>query len=363
MSCSRFHITAALLVLTTGSGHALADGDVSVRGAYYKERSTRVTQPMLDARFEVGDSGELTAHGLVDSITSASAAAGAAGAAFTERRVEGGGSYLHTIGRFRIGAAGRYSSEPDYKSIFASVRGLAELADRNFTIGFAAGAGTDDISNAGAQNPMVEPFADTLRTTLGSISVSQVLSPLVIAGLTYDVSYLKGYQANAYRTVVAGGSLEGERVPETRLRNAIFASVRGFVPKTKSTILTGYRLYFDDWGITGHTPELKVIQEVRDDFEVHLRFRYHRQSKAEFFKTIYDTADPAMEPYLTDDVKLGNFTTESYGIKLDSTLEALGVEGSWAEVRANLSLEYTVQNNRFGNAVSGQLAFTVPFEY
>jgi hypothetical protein len=352
-----------LLTLIGSGATARADGQVTMRGAYYKERSTRVTQPMTDALFSVGDDGELRAHALVDSITSASPGAGAAGVAFTERRYEGGASYLHTLGRFRFGAAGRYSNEPDYKSMFGTVRGQAELAKRNFTVGVAFGGGIDDISNAGAQGGLGEPVTGTLRTTLGSLSVSQILSQLVLATATYDISYLEGFQENPYRTVVAGGSLEPERVPETRLRHALYAQVRGFVPSTKSTVITGYRLYFDDWGITAHTPEVKLIQELATDMDLHVRFRYHRQSKAEFFKTIYNSSDPMVEPYLTDDVKLGNYSTQAYGLKLDSTLEALGFQGSWSNVRADLSFEYVVQHNRFGNAVVGQLAFTVPFEY
>ena len=69
-----------------------------MRGAYYKEKSTRVVQPMIDADLDVGDAGQLKGHTLVDAIASASAASGASGDAFTERRVEGGLSYMrHSI--------------------------------------------------------------------------------------------------------------------------------------------------------------------------------------------------------------------------------------------------------------------------
>ncbi|MBA3454595.1 MAG: hypothetical protein H0T42_16010, partial [Deltaproteobacteria bacterium] len=93
-------VSVALLAATTAS--ASADGSVSARGVYYKERATRVVQPMLDGTFEAGTKGVLTAHFLVDAITSASASSGGADAMpFTENRYEGGAAYTHELENLR----------------------------------------------------------------------------------------------------------------------------------------------------------------------------------------------------------------------------------------------------------------------
>src|SRR5678815_642255 len=74
------------------------DGTLAVRGVYYKERATRVMQPMLDGMFDAGGHGIVTGHFLVDAITSASASSGAADAQpFTENRYEGGLGYTHEL--------------------------------------------------------------------------------------------------------------------------------------------------------------------------------------------------------------------------------------------------------------------------
>ncbi len=142
---------AAALALVAGARAASSDGEVTLRGAYYKERSTRVTQPMMDARFDVGEDGELDAHVLLDSISSASIAAGAAGQSFNENRFELGATYLHRLGNLRFGGGTRLSSEPDYQSGFVHLRGEVELADRNTTIGLNLAGGRDAVSNEGAQ--------------------------------------------------------------------------------------------------------------------------------------------------------------------------------------------------------------------
>jgi hypothetical protein len=343
---------------------AWADGEIELRGKYYKERATRVIQPMLDMRVEPIPELEIKGHLVVDSITSASVAAGAAGQAFVENRSEGGGGVAYRAREYQLGIFARYSYEPDYKSLFGGARVAAELADKNTTVALMAARGLDDISNAGAQNgglgQLVE-ISGQLTSTVASFSLSQVLSPLLVAGVSYDVIYLNGFQENAYREVIAQGMLHRERVPDTRLRQAIFASIRGFWPTTRSTLVAGYRFYFDDWGLMAHTPEIRLIQDIRSGLDIHIRYRYHRQTGADFYQPVYDSSDPSIEPFLTDDIKLSSFDGHTYGLAVESTLAHLGASGALALIRAKLSLDYAVQNNRFGNAVIGQFGIAMPF--
>jgi len=360
----RLSLGALLLALATARPAAAGSGEVSLRGAYYKERSTRVAQPMLDARFDVGESGELAAHMLLDSISSASVAAGAAGQAFNENRFELGATYLHRLGIFRVGGGSRLSSEPDYQSAFFHLRGEAELADRNTTLGLNLAGGRDSVSNSGAQTDIADAIEGVLYTSLASVSLSQVLAPVLVGQLTYDLVHLDGFQENPYRSVSAGGGFEPERVPETRTRHAAQAALRGYVPPTRSTLIGSYRFYGDDWGLVGHTPEVRLIQELVPELDLHLRYRLHRQNRADFYKPIYDSPDPAVEPYLTDDVKLDRLTTHTFGAKLDVGLALFGlIRGPMAGARAQAVFEYIDQSTYYGNAVSAQLAFTVPFEY
>jgi hypothetical protein len=194
--------------------------------------------------------------------------------------------------------------------------------------------------------------------------VAQVLSPVLVGQLTYDLAHLRGFQENPYRTVSAGGGLEPERVPERRTRHAAQAALRAFVPRSRSTLVGSYRFYADDWGVVGHTPELRLVQEVVPALDVHLRYRYHHQGRAEFYRPVYDSADPAVEPYLTDDAKLDRMTTQTFGGKLDVGLSLVGITtGALAGARAQAGFEYITQSSYYGNAVSAQLAISLPFAY
>jgi hypothetical protein len=356
-------LAALVLLALLGAAPAHADSEVRVRSVYYKERSTRVVQPMVDARLALDDDTELTAHTLVDVITSASAAAGAAGVAFTERRYELGTGVSHRMGDYTCGVSGRFSYEPDYLSLFGGARCQAALAQQNTLLGLALALGNDDLSNAGAQDEMaqIDRVDGKLRSVLLSTSVTQLLSPVLVAGLTYDLIYVEGFLESPYRRVpVAGaglGNLAPEAVPASRLRHALFGSLRGFVPATGSTWIAGYRFYIDDWDVRAHTPELRLIQELRPALDLHARYRFHRQSAAYFFEPTYTGA----EPFLTSDIKLSELTTHTFGLELESALEHVGVAGLLGDARLELVLEYVVQRNRLGNALVLQTALAMPF--
>lgn len=353
-------LVLALLFVSTP---ALADGELTLRGVWYKEKATRVIQPMLDGRFDAGEDAEVDAHLLVDAITSASVAAGALDEPFSERRYEVGGGYTRAITDWRIGGSARFSHEPDYDSVFAGVHLERALLSDNLVLGLSGGGGFDSVSNAGVPAGMGEPLSGQLTTTLGSASVTQVLSQHAVAGLTYDVSYLSGFQENPYRSAITAEGLVPERHPDTRLRHAIAASLRWFFLRTETTAIVSYREYRDDWGLRAHTPELRLVQQAGEGVDVTLRYRYHRQGAADFYLPSYPSNDLDQFPYVTDDVKLSAFDSQTIGFKVGVLGSVIGFTGRFEQARGEFMLEYTDQDNRFGNAVQAHASLTLPFEY
>ncbi len=352
---------ALLLLLPATLAHA--DGELTVRGGYYKERSTRVMQPMMDMRADTSDEGELRGHLLLDAITSASVAAGAQAGGFTERRYEIGAGYRHRVGPLTPGGSIRYSYEPDYKSLFVTGELGISLFSQNTELVLAGSYGSDDISNASAQGGLSEGITGQLTTVLTSVSLTQVLSPTLVGQLTYDFTIADGFQENPYRTVAAGGMLLPERVPEKRYRHATALAARQYFPDFGGLIAASYRLYADNWGILGHTPEVRWIQELASELFVHARYRFHTQNRADFFRRVYNTGDPLLEPFITDDPKLGALATHTIGSKLELGLGLLGLGGRAGGIRAELAIDYLIQDTRYGNALQALLGVTVPFGY
>lgn len=372
----RLQLALAVAVVTAAGGalpRAHADGTLTMRGVYYKERATRVIQPMLDGAFDVGTRGVVTTHFLVDAITSASASSGADNAMpFTEKRYEAGGSYTHELQHVRLGGQARYSTESDYVSMFAGVRGEIDLAHKNATLGLGLGLGRDRVSAASAQGPNVPQLEckpgllDTecpLTTYTLFASASQILSKNALVGVTYDLVRLDGYQSNPYRQALTMTGLAPERHPTERLRQAFAASIRYFVPRTQTTLIGAYRYYRDNWKINAHTPEVRIIQQVGRVADASLRYRFHTQDHAFFYEDRYVTSDISMQRYLSDDVKLDAFSGHLVEAKLGVAGEAFNMSGRWAGARFEGILQYALQHPRFGNAIIAHVALTVPFGY
>jgi hypothetical protein len=346
---------ATLVALASAAAPAHADGELTATGMYYKEKATRVVQPMLDARFEVGERASADAHFLVDAITSASLSAGPTSATFTENRLEAAGGYRRQLGDLRLGASARYSTEPDYKARYGALTGDLELFDKNVTLSATLGAGYDSIVPAGAQE------RHSLTIVNGSLAASQIVGVHGVVGLSYDVIRLDGYQANPYRRVQIAGTanLRPESHPDLRTRHAIAATVKWFLPSIEATVIGQYRFYADDWDLHAHTPELRLTKDLGEWMVVGARYRYHRQDAADFYQDSY-TMD---QPYLSDDPKLSAFDSHLFGARFELTAGALGLTGRLEQARVELVGEYVVQHNHFGNAVVSYASLVLPFEY
>jgi len=360
--------------LAMGAAPARGDGTLSMRGVYYKERATRVMQPMLDAMFDAGVHGVATGHILIDAITSASASSGAINAAaFTEQRYEGGLGYTHELGLFAVGVEGKYSRESDYKSRYVSARGQAELGQKNTVLGLGVGLSFDTVSAAATQGPAqltlrcdaMRPGASSCPLNVYSVyaSASQIVSPNAVVGVSVDVSTLRGYQSNPYRQAIVGETLVSERHPTERTREAFAATGRYYEARTGTTLIGAYRYYRDSWQVHAHTPEIRVVQEVGYTADASLRYRYYTQDGAYFFRNRYPPDDVQMTQFVSDDVKLSSFAGHTVEAKFGVLGEAFGFGGRWAGARFESILEYVVQHNRFGNAVVAHVALTLPFTY
>jgi hypothetical protein len=381
----RLQLSIALAAILVGgvAPPALGDGSLSMRGVYYKERSTRVMQPMLDGMFEVGSRGLVTGHMLVDAITSASASSGAAEAEpFTERRYEAGLGYAHEldgpedtiIDVIRVAGEGKFSKEPDYRSFYAGARVEAELAQKNAVVSVGGGVAFDKLNNEGLQSAMGGPEllcdnndptslakACPLNTYALFTSASHLLSKDALISISFDIAKNSGFTSNPYRTAITATGPVQEKHPNERLRQAFAISGRYFVTESKTAFIGAYRYYRDDWKIHAHTPELRIVQEVGPSAEASVRYRYYWQDDAYFWREHY--GDAMDLTYVTDDPKMEPYDGHLLEAKLGILGETFGLEDRWGGARLEGILEYIIQHNRFGNAVVAHVAITVPFDY
>ncbi|HEY7374495.1 MAG TPA: DUF3570 domain-containing protein [Polyangia bacterium] len=386
---------AAAVAVAPAGGRA--DDSVTVRGVYYREASTRVIQPMMEVRRDSDSGLDVDAHFLVDAITSASMAAGTAvDNIFTEIRDEVGFRVRRRWERSDLSLAYKYSAESDYWSHSIGASYGSRLWDDTAALRVSVGRSFDTMQAKGPNPPDCHQGPGQtscwLNTWYAGVSFSQVLSPVMLAQVSYEAAYLDGYQGNLYRPVPTLNN-QIEFLPPHRLRNAITPRIAYYIPATSTGLQLHYRYYFDfypgeratdsdPWLLMGHMIEARVYQQLTPTLEMRLLFRYYRQNHANFWcappnkpTTLPPTEFCAMNTsppsgyatgavYFTADPKLGPLHTEYPEVQLVWEADALREVPflRWfAAGSFEISYGYYFQNTSFGNAHVLQTGYRLPY--
>ncbi len=270
-----------------------AEDRVTIRGAYYREPSTRVIQPVVEITKDLPNGFDVNAHYLVDTITSASAAAGTSiDNIFTETRSEVGLGFGKTWDRTRATLSYKYSAESDYWSHAWWASLSRTFWGNTATVGGFAGFSLDSVGFR-ARTPSCPPTqlpkvlaADRScpeNSVFGGVGYTQVLSPVAIAQINLDTAYVDGFLANPYRQQSSGY----EAFPDRRLRTAV--SVRGayYFPAVETGLQVQYRYYRDfypgtlppeatanPWGLSASMVEGRIYHRLSRDLEVRFLYRH-----------------------------------------------------------------------------------------
>lgn len=294
MSARQLVTTLVLAVTLALAGRALADGEVVLRGNYWRDRNTRVLAPEADLRKTLPTGTTVEAGYLLDAITSASAAAGVmADQPFTELRHELGLRATQQIGPVAVGAQYRYSTESDYWAHTGGVSVALDLLQKNLTLAASYVYTQAEVARRASALGYVwangTAAESRLRTHYGILSASQVLAPWALLSGAYELAVLDGFQANAYRTVRVSGTPVREVVPSLRLRHALSAELRltpvfhhGVVGYFTTALK--YRFYIDDWGVIANAPEARAYLALGPT-ELRLTLRYYHQTAADFYRS------------------------------------------------------------------------------
>jgi hypothetical protein len=321
---------------------------------------------------------DVTAHYLLDAITSASAASGPSGDnIFTEYRNEAGLIMGKTWSRLRLGLAYKYSAESDYWSHIAVASGSYRAWGDSATIAVSLGAGRDQVGRrvqGAAPTPM--PGATCMpggaltcpiTNVFGGLGYTQVLSPTAVAQVSYEFALQRGFLASPYRS---------ETLPDRRLRNAASARVAKYLPAIRGGVQLHYRYYWDffpgdepssgePWGLRTHTFEGRVFQRLGRDLELRLTGRYYPQGPVNFW------CDTAATPgcyqgaqFTAAGPQHGPVRTVLAEAKIywDAVLlRGVPVLGWFSAGTFELSYGRLFQSTMFGDAHLLQTGYTLPF--
>jgi hypothetical protein len=367
----------ALAAFIAAAGGAHADDFVTLRGAYYREPSTRVIQPTVEVERDSPTGVDVRAHFLVDAITSASVSAGTStDAIFTEERNEAGLLVRKRWSRGDVSASYKYSAESDYWSHAFVLAGSGRFWGDTARVGAAAGRSFDTLASRyrTPECAVAPSHSCPLTTTFGGVSYTQVLSPVALAQASVETAWLDGFQGNLYRSVPNFGY---EHVPDQRLRNAVAARVAYYVPGVELALRLHYRYYFDllptrgagddPWRLSSHMLEARLYHPLSPTLTVRLLYRqYWQNASANFWcdaLAMPSCYAPGATAYTTDP-KLGHVYTEYPEVELvwqAAALRDVPVLGWLSTGTFTLSYGRYFQSTSFADAHVLQSGYTIPY--
>lgn len=303
-----------LAIALVAIGTARADTSFTSKVQVYADSDhTTVVSPLVQGTADVTPTTSVNLGYVADIVSSASVdiVTQASPTTIHDTRQQVSGGFSHSFGSLTWHAEYLYSHENDYLSNNISTGVEKELFDKNTTLSLGYALSLDDVGRAHDEN-----FSKSLTEQSAAASWTQILSPVLIAQLTYELGNSSGFQSSPYRFVPVRASLDAapelwvmETDPDERWRNAIVIAANRAIGES-SAIQGDYRFYFDDWGITSHTIGARYFVHLTPELELRLRERFYTQTGATFYQDNYSS----VQKYMTYDRELSPLWSETFGV-------------------------------------------------
>lgn len=304
--------------------------------SYFDNFRLNVIYPSVNVSKKIDDNTSITGSYLVDAISSASMKMLLRVDGITSATTNKQGGADNTPDELRhqvslgiarnfkgidVSADGMYSIEHDYSSKTFATNISIPFAKKNSTVQIGFAGNWDKVF---PQNRFWTKDRNTLALNLG---LTQILSKNIVSQFDFSFINVNGYMLDGYQVVRI---INGYQVnflepilPDKRIRKA-FGVRTNFGITKRTTILLGYRYYWDTWDIRSHTLDAEYKTHLSDNLNLILSYRQYYQTKAYFFKETYMQPEPLMgvdsklNSGYTNDISLG-FSLKGkkeYGIPL-----------------------------------------------
>ncbi len=226
------------------------------------------------------------------------------------------------------------SNEYDYTSLGLAATFLRDFNRRNTTLSLGLSYNADSVDPVGGA-PLglsaVPTSAPASKATLdGSlnknvtellIGLTQVIDRKTLMQFNYSYGKDDGYLTDPYKLLSVVDGVTGdlrlvdpyvyEKRPDTRSRQSLYWKTQHQF--NKDVLTTAYRYYWDDWGISAHTVDLRYRWEFGNGHYLQPHLRYSKQDAADFYR--HSLVDGQIPVYASADYRLGDMTTTTYGLK------------------------------------------------
>ncbi len=274
--------------------------------SYFDNFRLYVIYPSINIVKSIDENTSITGSYLVDAISSASMKMifRVDGVTSATNKIEGGADdfpdelrhqinlgVVRNFSDITVSTDGMYSTEHDYSSKTIAMNISVPLAKKNTTLSLGLSGSWDKVF---PQNKFWIKDRNTLSLNFG---ITQILSKKIVSQFDFSLINVDGYMSDGHQVVriIEGFNLRiiEPILPEKRIRKALGIRTNFGITKS-STILIGYRFYWDTWDIRSNTIDMEYKTHLNDNFNLILGYRQYYQTKAYFFKGTYLQSEPLM---------------------------------------------------------------------
>jgi len=333
-----------LLLAGISATHAgvLPEERVDVLYHSYDGGGVQINGPSVLVRKGIGTSVSTFYNFYIDNISSASIDVELGGSPYAEERTEQtlGVDYLR--GKTTMKLSYTDSAENDYNAGTVSFGISQDFFGDLTTLDMGYSYGSDDVSVRGDPTPLSSIARNNYRVSLSQIltknaTIAVAWETITDEATTYDGVLTLGNPYRSYSFRDPGDpdirSFAQEKYPKTRTSNAL--AIRGaYFLEPRSAIHAEARFYQDSWGIDAFNYSMSYVKPI-GDYIFDFRYRHYAQSKANFYRDLFDYADQF--DFMARDKELSTFTNTSFGMSASYEFAKNG--WGWID-KGSLNLSY-----------------------
>ena len=319
---------AGTLVASTTQAAVLPDDRADAMYHSYDGGGVTVDGPSLLVRKKFAEKYSAAANFYMDMVSSASIDVVSTASPYKEERTQGSLALDMLAGKTQYSLSYALSDESDYTANTASFDITQDMFGDLTTLSFGFSQGWDDVGKRGDAT-----FDEHLDRRNYRVSLSQILTPKLMAGLDYEVVTDEGFLNNPYRSVryldessPRGYSYQAEVYPSTRTSNAVSLTGRYYLPY-RAAVHGEYRWYGDTWGVDANTIAVGYTQPWGTRWIFELGYRWYDQSAADFYSDLFPRENA--QNFLGRDKELSTFSDQMFSFGATCELPPLG----WHRIR------------------------------
>ncbi len=248
------------------------------------------------------------------------------GASIEEQRVD---LKLAPKKYFDHGTAGgllAISKENDYQSLALGLDGSLEIFNKQTTLIGSLSVSNDELSPTDPGLSTARTEADGRKKRSFSIyqGVNQIIDKYSTVQMGIGFTQLTGYLSDPYKFE--------DRRPEARDQITFSLQHKQFANVLDGAALhTNYRYYFDDWGISSHTLDLKWAQQFnvkKMRLIASPLVRYYSQTQADFYSL---QENPPAGDFNSSDYRLSAYGAFTVGFNSELKLDKVSFHLDWQQ--------------------------------